>query len=60
MRYTTRETYIIRVSVRPDLEMQPSTSIRRFGHTIGSIESSNLGTLESDALSRKYKGRDQT
>jgi hypothetical protein len=61
--YTRKETYILHIRVHPDVKLRASTSIRRFGHYIGSMESSNLGTLESDALTScwdEYKGRDQT
>lgn len=46
MGYTTRDTYLF----VPDPKLWPCISIRRFDDPIGSIESSNLGTLELAAI----------
>ena len=40
------------MNIRPVLELRPSISIRRFSHTIGGIESSDLGSSEPDALTK--------
>jgi hypothetical protein len=45
------------MSIRPVLELRPSISIRRFSHTIGGIESSDLGPSEPDAFTKFVETR---